>query len=395
MKAFSVSVLLGLAIWSGAQAQGAAPRPIRAPNVPNMRGTDSGQGPSCDQLTDYGVFQPPGPAATPYGLGAPAQAAPPPATVYGTPVPPRAESTLGAAGAMQRGIFIPDAPKLPYRFVAAPQPPRGTAGFANVNGVGLLKNGRLIVNQRMPMFQLMEYDAQGRLTRSIDPNLVSRPHGMRIDPDDNIWVTDQQCNIVVKVDPSGEVLLTLGTRGQAGTWDEAKGSHLFNQPTDVAFGPRGDVFVATGHGGPDPRVLRFDKAGKFITSWSLKHEDGSSAVIHTLVVNSRGEVWAGDREVKKMRIFDSNGKPLHEIQMKNLICGLFIDANGQLWMTTGQDGMIQRLDWNGKVLGWIGVEGFGAEEFGEAHYMTISPDGRTIYVGDTVNNDIKKLERTN
>ncbi|OYU69985.1 MAG: hypothetical protein CFE28_08230 [Alphaproteobacteria bacterium PA2] len=346
-------------------------------------------------MTDYGAFQPPGPAATPYGLGAPAQAAPPPATVYGTPVPPRAESTLGAAGAMQRGIFIPDAPKLPYRFVAAPQPPRGTAGFANVNGVGLLKSGRLIVNQRMPMFQLMEYDAQGRLTRSIDPNLVSRPHGMRVDPDDNIWVTDQQCNIVVKVDPSGEVLLTLGTRGQAGTWDETKGAHLFNQPTDVAFGPRGDVFVATGHGGPDPRVLRFDKSGKYITSWSLKHEDGSSAVIHTLVVNSRGEVWAGDREVKKMRIFDSNGKPLREIQMKNLICGLFIDAKGQLWMTTGQDGMIQRLDWNGKVLGWIGVEGFGAEEFGEAHYMTVSPDGRTIYVGDTVNNDIKKLERTN
>ena len=78
MKAFSISVLLGLAIWSGAQAQGAASRPLRAPNVPNMRGTDSGQGPSCEQLTDYGAFQPPGPAATPYGLGAPAQAALPP-----------------------------------------------------------------------------------------------------------------------------------------------------------------------------------------------------------------------------------------------------------------------------------------------------------------------------
>jgi len=159
------------------------------------------------------------------------------------------------------------------------------------------------------MFQLLEYDGDGRLTRSLDPNLVSRPHGMRVDPNDNIWVTDQQCNIVVKVAPSGEVLLTLGTRGKAGTWDEAKGEHLFNQPTDVAFGPRGDVFVATGHGGPDPRVLRFDKTGRYITSWSLKHEDGSSAVIHTLVVNSRGEVWAGDREVKKMRVSIQTGNP--------------------------------------------------------------------------------------
>ena len=60
-----------------------------------------------------------------------------------------------------------------------------------------------------------------------------------------------------------------------------------------------------GHvGGPDPRIVRFDKNGKFITTWSLKHPDGSPALIHTLIVNSKGEVWAGDREVKIMRESD-------------------------------------------------------------------------------------------
>jgi sugar lactone lactonase YvrE len=329
-----------------------------------------------------------------YGAGAPAL--PDPALLVAEPPrPAKPDSTLGAAGIAHRGTIIPHAPKLSYRFLASPQPPSGTAGFAYVNGVGLLKNGRLIVNQRMPMYEILEYDAGNRLTRNIDPNIISRPHGMRIDKNDNIWLTDQQCNIVVKLAPSGEVLMTLGTSGEAGTWDEAKGQHLFNQPTDIAFGPKGDIFVATGHGGPDPRVVRFDKNGKFITTWPIKHADGSAPVVHTLVVNDKGEVWVGDREVKVIRVYSINGSPLRDIQMDNLICGLYIDAKGQLWMTTGMDGMVMKLDWSGKILGYIGQEGFGENDFGEAHYMTLSPDGRTMYVGDTVNNDIKKLELMN
>lgn len=375
-----------------AAQEAAAPRPIRPLNLPNMRGTDSGPGPACDQLTTYGEVQPPGPPAVPYGKGAPPPPAAKPLPAMAQATPARADSTLGASGLDVRGVTIPDAPQLPWKFVPAPQPPKGTDGFANVNGVGLLKDGRLVVNQRLPMFQTLVYDSAGRLQRNIDPNLQSRPHGMRIDRDDNIWVTDQQCNTVIKFSVNGDVLLRLGTSGKAGTWDEAKGDHLFNQPTDIAFGPNGDVFVSTGHGGPDPRIVRFDKTGKFITTWSLKHEDGTPALIHTLVVNAKGEVYAGDRESKRLRVFDSNGKPLREVPMKQLICGLYIDAKNQLWMTTGMDGMVLRIDWDGKILGYVGKSGFGAYEFGEAHYMTISADGRTMYVGDTVNNDIKKLQ---
>lgn len=376
-----------------ALAQGAAaPRPLRPPNLPNQRGTDSGAGPACENLTIYGEAQPPGPAAVPYG-----KAAPPPGPAPALPPmaqanPARADSTLGAAGIDVRGVTIPDAPQLPYKFVPAPQPPRGTAGFANVNGVGLLKDGRLVVSQRLPMYQTMVYDGSGRLLRNLNPNMIARPHGMRIDRDDNIWLTDQQCNIVVKMNANGDVLMRLGTSGKAGTWDEAKGDRLFNQPTDIAFAPNGDVLVSTGHGGPDPRIVRFDKNGKFITTWSLAHADGSSAVIHTLVVNAKGEVYAGDRQAKVLRVFDLNGKPLRDVPMKQLICGLYIDAKNRLWMTTGMDGMVLRLDWDGKVLGWAGKSGFGSFEFGEAHYMSMSRDGRTMYVGDTVNNDIKKLQ---
>jgi sugar lactone lactonase YvrE len=120
--------------------------------------------------------------------------------------------------------------------------------------------------------------------------------------------------------------------------------------------------------------------------------EGAAPVIHTLVVH-KGLVYVSDREVKNLRIFDLNGKPVRDIQMKNLICGFYVDRKDQLWMTTGQDGQLMRLDWNGNILGVIGKEGFGANDFGEAHYMTMTPDGKTIYISDTVNNDVKRLER--
>src|SRR4029077_3710159 len=102
-----------------------------------------------------------------------AEAAPAPAPVPTSATPGRAGrggrggggGTLGAAGMATRGTYIPDAPTLPYRFVEQPHPPGGTAGFSNVAGVGLLKNGHLMVVQRMPMFAVLEYDAQGRLLR--------------------------------------------------------------------------------------------------------------------------------------------------------------------------------------------------------------------------------------
>src|SRR5580704_17455869 len=407
MKAVALSLIVALVSSSLAVAQDAAPvrssMATRPPNVANPPGTDSGNGVACNLLTNYGAEQAAGNPSLPYGPGIAPQSTVPvpdaapaggaaaraarPARPAGAPAP--VAIPLGAAGMAQRGTIIPDAPVLPYENVEAPNPPQGSQ-FANVASVGLLKNGHLIAFQRLPMYELMEYDADNKLLRTFDPNIVSRPHAMFIDKDDNIWLSDQQCDTVVKINSRGDVLMRLGTNGKAGSWNEATGDHLFNEPTAVAIGPTGDIFVATGHGGPDPRVVRFDKNGKFITTWDLKHEDGSSALIHAIAVDKKGTVFIGDREVKKLLIYDANGKHLKTVQMPDLVCMLYIDAKDELWMTTGMDGMFMHISKDGKVLGYAGKEGFGPNEFGEAHAMTMSPDGKTVYVSDTVNNNIKK-----
>jgi hypothetical protein len=177
---------------------------------------------------------------------------------------------------------------------------------------------------------------------------------------------------------------------------EAAGKHLFNQPTDLGIGPNGEIFVSTGHGGDDPRIVRFDKNGKFITTWSLKEStDGPTTRhdIHTMVVDNKGIVYAADRELKKIRVYDSNGKHLRDIQLDYLVSGLYINKDGSLWMVSGQDGQVMKLDWNGKVLGATGKIGKGNNEYGEAHMMTMGLKNE-IYVADTVNNRVQKLVRS-
>jgi sugar lactone lactonase YvrE len=416
----ALCLLLGIGLSSAATlpsfAQDAAPAtPLvppgvrssmatRWPNVANPRGTDSGAGVACNLVATYGAEQPQGLPAVPYGRGIAPQdtagdlmpkpvAATAPAAGRGAAAGGGGGGVpLGAAGIAQRGTIIPNAPLLPYEIVPGPQPPNGTQ-FANVASVALLKNGHLLVFQRMPMYQLLEYDQNNRLLRSIDPNLVSRPHAMYVDKDQNVWLSDQQCGTAVKINLQGDVLMRLGTAGKTPVWHDADGDHFFNEPTAIAIGPKGDIYVTTGHGGPDPRVVKFDKTGKFLTTWTMKHPDGSPAIIHTVAVDRSGTVFVGDRDAKKLFIFDPNGKLLKMVQMPDMVCELYLDAKDQLWMTSGMDGQFMRLDKQGNILGYLGKEGFAADEYGEAHAITMTPDGKTIYVSDTVNNDIKRYRR--
>ena len=103
--------------------------------------------------------------------------------------------------------------------------------------------------------------------------------------------------------------------------------------------------------------MKFDKNGRFMTSASLAHPTGPFATTHTVVMSPTGELWVGDRNAKKLIVLDRNLKRLREIQENYLTCGLFVDAKGGLWMSAGMNGMVFKLDWNGKILGWFGTVG--------------------------------------
>ena len=275
-----------------------------------------------------------------------------------------------------------NAPDLGYRPV-----PHGLQIPADVemgapSSVAWTSRNRLLVFNRGPN-PLMEFEPDGRFVRSWGQGQYDRPHGMRVDGQGNIWTTDVNADIVRKMDPDGEVLLSI----------DSDDTPLMNEPTDLAIGLAGEIFVLVGHGQGEPHVLKFDRNGALMTFWG---EAGTGAsefdTPHSIVVDAEGLVYVADRQNRRVQIFDDEGTYIKEWAYKGLPCGLFIDADQQMYMVSGFAGEILKLDENGKAIGANGQPGKGLGEFGEAHYMTVTPTG-DIFVADTVRPELHKYVR--
>jgi DNA-binding beta-propeller fold protein YncE len=302
---------------------------------------------------------------------------------------------LGTAALAQRptnpALMEPQkAPELDYAAVADQLLPFSDVTLGAPASVAFDSGGHLFVLYR-GYLPVVEYDADGRFMHSFGEGF-RRTHGLRIDRDGNIWVTDVGAHIVVKMNPQGQTLLTIGTKGEAGEWNEATQSHHLNEPNDLAFNRAGDVFIVQGHtpGKGDPRVLKFDKDGNFKKSWGgLGTEPGKFNVAHGIAFDAKGQAWVADRENERIQIFDDEGKFVREIKYAGLPCGLEIGSQ-YIYMVNGFAGQLLRLDLNGNVLAAVGKSGKGLGEFGEAHYVAVSPKGE-IYVADTVNSAVQKF----
>jgi sugar lactone lactonase YvrE len=291
-------------------------------------------------------------------------------------------------------LLIPqEAPALDYVAVSDPLPVPASVAMGASSSVTFDAKGHLWVLSRGTQ-AITEFDENGKFIRSFGEGLFTRSHGLRIDKEGNIWTTDVGAHTVMKLSPQGQVLMTLGTKGKAGEWNEAAGTQLFNEPNDIVFAPNGDFFVSQGHspgaGKGDPRVLKFDKNGKFIKTWGGKGtEPGKFDVAHGMAIDAKGLLWVTDRENQRLQVFDQDGKFVREIKYAGLPCAL--DIGGQnIYMVNGFAGQVLKMDLDGKVLAAIGKPGTGVGEFGEAHFIAVSPKGE-IYVADSVNRAVQKF----
>lgn len=283
-------------------------------------------------------------------------------------------------------LLVPQAAaELDYVAVANPLTiPAGMVTGAPAS-VAFDKDGHLWVLYRGAQ-PFVEFDADGKFVRAFGEGLFTRAHGLKFDNDGNMWATDVRGHVIYKVSPQGQILLTLGTRGQAGQ---------INQPTDVAVGVNGDVFVAQGHTPGvkgDPRVLKFDRNGNFIKSWGGEGKGpGQFDVAHGIAIDANGRVWVADRENQRIQIFDQDGNYIKELKYAGLPCSLQI-GDQYIYMVNGFAGQVLRLDLDGKVLAATGKVGRGLGEFGEAHVIAVSAKG-DIWVADPVNSTVQKFVR--
>lgn len=302
-------------------------------------------------------------------------------------------TTLAAQRPSDPALLVPEtAPLLDYVPVADPITlPEGVTMGATA-AVAFDARGHLYVLARGET-SFFEFDPAGTYVRSFGDRMV-RAHGLRIDHEGNLWATDVGAHTVMKFSPAGDRLLTLGVAGQAGVWDEAAGERRLNQPNDIAIAANGDLFVAQGHTPGltrgDARVLKFDRTGRFLTSWGGKGTGpGQFDVAHGIAIDADGLLWVMDRENQRIQVFDAEGTFVREMTYAGLPCSVDIGRE-YVYMVNGFAGQVLRLDLTGKVLAAMGRPGTAPGEFGEAHFVAVSPTDE-IYVADSVNGALVKL----
>ena len=255
---------------------------------------------------------------------------------------------------------------------------------------------------------ILLFDVDGNLLRSFGAGMFEWPHGIHVDPDGNLWVTDarggeRRGHQVHKFSPDGTLLMSLGQAGVDGA-----GPDTFDQPSDVLVAPGGDIFVADGHGaGNNNRIVKFTSGGDFIMEWgSTGAENGEFRDPHALAMDSRGRLFVGDRKNNRLQIFDQDGNHLDTWTQFGRPSGLFIDANDVLYSADSEsstgggipnagwvrgirigsvvDGLVASFipdpAWHVYVRGTTGAEGVAADAFGNVYGAEVGPRMLRKYV---------------
>jgi DNA-binding beta-propeller fold protein YncE len=191
---------------------------------------------------------------------------------------------------------------------------------------------------------ILKFDSSGKLVKAFGAGLLLFPHGLHVDRDGNVWVTDGlgkdgKGHQVFKFSPDGKVLMTLGKTGVAGN-----GPDEFNAPSAVVVAPNGDIFVADGHGGnTNARIVKFSKDGKFIKTWGKKGSDpGEMNSPHALAMDSRGRLFLGDRQNNRIEIFDQDGHYIDQWFQFSRPSGVFIDNSDKIYVADSESGSVAK-----------------------------------------------------
>jgi sugar lactone lactonase YvrE len=252
---------------------------------------------------------------------------------------------------------------------------------------------------------VLEFDTAGNLLKSFGKGMFVQSHGLFLDPDGSIWLTDGRAKDgkgmqVFKVTQDGKILMTLGKAGVAGTTPDT-----FNAPSDVAIAPNGDIFVADGHGGQtNARVVKFSKDGKFIKTWGkLGPAPGDFNIPHSLAFDSQGRLFVADRGNNRIQIFDQDGKFLAEWKQFGRPSGIFIAKDDTIYVVdsesnttrnpgfkrgirigSAKDGSINAyipdVDPNPETTTILGAEGVGVDKWGDVYAAQVGRETITKFI---------------
>jgi peptidylamidoglycolate lyase len=228
-------------------------------------------------------------------------------------------------------------------------------------------------------------------------NTFRRPHAVFINPYDaarHVWVVDDYRHAIFKFTHDGKQLVqTLGVPNVSGNDDKH-----FSRPTFLAWLPDSSMFVADGYA--NTRVVKFDKDGKYVTSWGQPGNEpnetrpGFMNNVHGIATDPQArQVFVNDRGNRRIQVFDENGKYLREWKIGTPpvsdIHLVYIGADRVLWAADRGTSKIIGYDLQGNLLYTWGTLGDFPGGMWGVHGMSVDQEGN-FYVAEVGNGRVQK-----
>ena len=308
--------------------------------------------------------------------------------------------------------------------------------LGEASGVAVNSKGHIFVfsrgNTTGPAYaasaaQLLEFAPDGKFLREIGHNLYawSYAHTVKVDKEDNIWVTDKGSDMVIKFNPEGRVVMVFGRKQEASDEGTEALKHvkpplppidgMFRQVTDVAWDPAGNTFISDGY--VNSRVAKVDKDGNWLKSFGEPGDQpGQFSVPHSIAVDAQGNVFVADRGNRRIQVFDNDGKFVRQMTIDVpvspdarpaimnkptqttgtmspgapwTVC-ITPGPNQVLYASDAFPGRIYKMTLDGKVLGVFGQSGKQLKQFGWIHEIAC-PSENVLFVAELLNWRVQKL----
>jgi len=164
---------------------------------------------------------------------------------------------------------------------------------------------------------------------------------------------------------------------------------LLSRPSGVSIGPDDRIYVADTS---KHRLVVFDIQGRYVSSISGSDLGAYSFRYPVSVaVAQDGRVYVLSRQDRKIVIFNRDFEPLDTIEFPDLIPTYVYVQGETLYVVTDKAIMLGTLD-GGAPIAQVGVFGKGPGQFDLPGGLAVDPETKTLYVADTLNYRVQAID---
>ena len=254
--------------------------------------------------------------------------------------------------------------------------------------------------------QLFEFDPNLKFVKQWGPDNYAAgfAHTVRVDKQDNVWMTDEGTNMIVKFNPQGQVAMVLGRKPESldylerfierGEKEEVRypmgNVGTFNRPTDVTWDPDGNIYIADGYN--NSRVVKIARDGRWVKAVGTRGAAPDQFnTVHGIAADAKGAIYVADRGNRRIKVFDG------ELNLKTMYTNvgapwsLCVSPGATQYLFSGDgNGKLYKLDLNGNLLGWAQTsEGHG--QSGCLIHELHCESENVIYKGDCSTWTVEKI----